>query len=85
MYRHVHVKVIPAVLVMLRISQYIYQYSAFSFALWTLLRLALTGWHSPTITDRAIDIVSSLLKIKYIESQKIKSTLLCGFERSIIQ
>ena len=39
----------------------------------------LTEWHSPTIADRAIDTVLSLLKIKYVESQKIKSTLLCGF------
>ena len=37
----------------------------------------LTGWHSPTITDRTINTVSSLLKIKYVESQK-------NFERNRI-
>ena len=45
----------------------------------------LTGWHSPTITDRVIDTVSSLLKVKYVKSQKIKRTVRCGFERFIIQ
>ena len=42
------------------------------------------SWHA-IITDWAIDTVSSLLKIKNVESQKIKKTLFCGFERTITQ
>ena len=42
----------------------------------------LTGWHIPTITDRAMDTVSSLFKIINVESQKIKRTPFYGFERS---
>ena len=36
--------------------------------------ITLTGWHSPIINDREIDTVSSLLKIKYLDSQKISKT-----------
>ena len=39
---------------------------------WIFNQRLLTGWHSPTITDRAIRTVSSLLKIKYVESQKTR-------------
>ena len=49
---------------------------------WIRSNLALRESHSHIITDWAIGTVSSLLKIKNVESQKIKRTPFCGFERS---
>ena len=48
-----------------------------------LLRLNNFFFYSRIITDWAIGTVSSLLKIKSVESQKIKRTPFCGFERFI--